>query len=228
MGHDDIQRAASKLFPKVQRIARAFAARLPAQIEFDDLVQIGTVGMMSALRSWDPSRGGSLEAYVEPRIRGAIQDALRADDPLSRDERRDARTVDVAARRFAAQHGRAPEEHELAAAAGLSVERVRALRLKAEALSAPADGEPGEDPVARLEDERQKDALELYELAETRARLIQALEALPERHRLVLSLYYVEELSLKQIGELLEVTESRVCQLHREGLRRMKEVLADA
>lgn len=226
---EELQQVATRLFPKVQRIARAYAARLPPEVELEDLVQTGAVGLLSALNAWDPAHGGSLEAYAEPRIRGAIQDALRAEDPLTRDERKDVRALEAAGRRFVATMGRPPEEHELAEASGLSLERVQMLRIRAEALVAPAkqcgDHDEARDPIAELEDTRHEEALELVALAETRERLIEAIGGLPERQRLVLSLYYVEELALKEIADLLAVTESRVCQIHREALKKLKTVL---
>jgi len=224
MRESQLQETATQFFPRIQKIARGIARHLPSSIDADDLVQAGVVGMMAALRAFDPTRTDRLEAYVERRVRGAILDELRALDPLSRDQRRDARAIQAATRALEAELGRAPEEDEVARRSGLGLGRVRAVRERAQAVSP----DRLDDQAGGIEDPRAADPVERISMAQTRARLVAAIDVLPERERQILSFYYVEELSLKEIGSLLGVTESRVCQIHGEAVKKLRVALADA
>lgn len=218
------------MVPRVEKIARGFARRLPRHIDVEDLVQVGMIGMLAALKAYDAARGASstvtqgrssLEAYVERRIRGAIQDELRAMDPLSRDERKDARTLGAASRALEIELARAPEAGEIADRAKMPVARVYAL---AERLAAISMAPLSEDLVAG----QHVDALTLLSQNETMARVAAAIDQLPERQRTVLALYYLEDLSLNQIAKMLGVTESRVCQISGDAVKRLRVALADA
>jgi RNA polymerase sigma factor for flagellar operon FliA len=215
------QRFALRFLPRVHRIARGFCHRLPSSIAADDLAHAGVVGMMTALHAFDSSRAERADVYVARRVRGAILDELRARDPLSRDQRRDARGVRAARDALEHQLGRAATDEEVAERAGLPLARVRELAERAaaaapvpiEALAVEQEG-ASEDPVDRIALEEQRDAL------------AGAVARLPERLQTVLSLYYVEELSLKEIGGLLGVTESRVCQIHGMAVKALRAMLA--
>src|SRR5512143_399075 len=124
---------ATRFLPRIHKIARGICRQLPPHVDAEDLAQAGIVGMMTALRSYDPARGDCVEIYVTRRVRGAILDELRALDPLSRDQRRDARAVSGVAHALEGELGRTPVEEELAARAGVPVERIRALRVLAHA-----------------------------------------------------------------------------------------------
>ncbi|MBI4511910.1 MAG: FliA/WhiG family RNA polymerase sigma factor [Deltaproteobacteria bacterium] len=225
MQSHDMHETATRFIPRIQKIARGIARHLPSYVDAEDLVQAGVVGMMTALKAFDPGRSGRLDVYVERRIRGAILDELRALDPLSRDQRRDARSIQAATRELETMLGRAPEEDEVALRSGVSVERLRAVRERALAVTPDTlDDERG----TALADGQAEDPVELLALAQSRERLVAALNALPERQRQVLSLYYVEELSLKEIGDLFGVTESRVCQIHGEALKKLRLSMQDA
>lgn len=213
------------MLPRVEKIARGFARKLPQHIELDDLIQVGVVGMLQAIASYQDSGkvvdASSVTAYVERRVRGAIQDELRSLDPLTRDERKDAKLVTEATKSLEGSLGRQPDAHEIAARAKLSVARVRAL---AERTLAIMPAQLAEDllPCDGL------DALELLTRTETWTRLVAAIDSLAERPRTVIGLYYLEGLSLQEIATMLGVTESRVCQISSDAVRKIRISLADA
>lgn len=225
MHASEMHGTATRFYPRIRKIALGIARNLPSYIDAEDLVQAGVVGMMGALRAFDRSITDSLELYVERRIRGAILDELRALDPLSRDQRKDARAIQAATRQLEAELGRSPEEAEIAARSGLPVERLRVVVARSAAIapeSLDADG------VAPMVDLGAVDPVELLAASETRERLEEALAELGERERQVVALYYVEELSLKEIGGLFRITESRVCQIHGVAVRKLRCALEDA
>jgi RNA polymerase sigma factor for flagellar operon FliA len=218
----ELSTLATRFIHRIHKIARGICRQLPPHVDAEDLAQAGIVGMMSALRAFDTARGDSVEVYVTRRIRGAILDELRALDPLSRDQRRDARMIQHAQRALEGELGRPPAEDEVAVRAGLSVDRVREVRERSNAATTlPLEGAildreeaVGVDPLDRLARDKQKTELST------------AIGALGAREQTVLSLYYVEELSLKEIGGLLGVTESRVCQIHGVAVKKLRAALA--
>lgn len=210
--------------PLVRRQALALQVRLPASIELDDLIQAGTVGLLEALGRFDATQGASFSTFASQRIRGAMLDELRSRDWLPRSVRRGARAADEAARRLEQSLGRPPEETEIAKALDMDIVAYRRLLsdtnsgqlLPFEELMAEGgegrlqDNEIGETPFSLLVDD------------ERRGHLVAAIEALPEREKLLMALYYQEELNLKEIGAVLDVTESRVCQLHSQAVGRLR------
>ena len=222
MSETQIQKAAAKFLPRVQKIARGIARNLPAHIDAEDLVQAGVVGMIGALRAYDPKRTARLELYVERRVRGAILDELRALDPLSRDQRKDARAIDRAVRSIEHEMGRPATEEELAKRSGLGLDRVREIRERSAAVT--PDSLDAERAVTVV-DSTACDPIEKIAFERARTELAAALGELPERERQILSLYYVEELSLKEIGEVLGVTESRICQIHGHAVKKLRQIL---
>ncbi|GEK74074.1 MULTISPECIES: RNA polymerase sigma factor FliA [Halomonas] len=215
--------------PLVRRQALALQVRLPASIELDDLIQAGTVGLLEALGRFDSSQGASFATFASQRIRGAMLDELRSRDWLPRSVRRNARAADEAARRLEQELGRPAEETEIAAALDMDLESYRRLLSDTnsgqllpfeELMAEGGEGRLLEDgvaetPFARLIDHQQ------------RTQLVEAIEALPEREKLLMALYYQEELNLKEIGAVLGVTESRVCQLHSQAVGRLRGKLRD-
>ena len=218
----------TQYLPQVRRQALALQVRLPASIELDDLIQSGTVGLLEALNRFDAGQGASFATFASQRIRGAMLDELRSRDWLPRSVRRNARAVDEAVRRLEQQWGRPAEEHEIAADLDMDLADYRRLlndtnngqllpyeELVAEGADPGNDGQALPSPFADLLD------------GEQRGRLTQAIEALPEREKLLMALYYQEELNLKEIGAVLGVTESRVCQLHSQAVSRLRARLQD-
>jgi RNA polymerase sigma factor for flagellar operon FliA len=206
-----------------RRIALRIGRRVPGWISGDDLVAAAMLGLAEAAERFDPRRGESFIAFAEQRIRGAVQDELRRGDIMPRRVRATARKVGRTARELEQRLGRAPEDEEMAAALDVPVERYRD-ELEALTHVAVVDLDHREASMA------QSDAVDPAASAERRqlvARVIDGLQRLPERDRLVLSLYYLEELSYGEIGQVLGVTESRVCQLHGRAVARLRVELTD-
>jgi len=206
----------------VKRIAYHLAGRLPPSVAVDDLIQAGMLGLMEAAANYTASRGASFETYAGIRIRGAMIDALRALDWAPRSVHRKARAAAAAAREVERSTGRGARDVEIAQQMGVSLEEYHSIVQDAASCRlASLDDETGgatagsADPFRETADEQM------------RTSLAKAIETLPERERLVMSLYYSEGLNLKEIGEVLKVTESRACQLHGQALVRLKARLAD-
>lgn len=214
-----------RYLPLVRRIAMRVVRRLPAEITIDDVIGAGWVGLMDALRRrTEQMDEEQFEAYASHRIRGSILDYLRSLDPMSRKMRGASRRISSAIRAVQNRLGRAPEEEEIADELGIDVESYRTLlvdiantdyaRLELTDLSTIRGNVDAEPDFLAAE----KEAVEL---------IADAIERLPERLRLVLGLYYQEECSLREIGEILGVTESRVCQIHSEAIHRLRAYLEE-
>jgi RNA polymerase sigma factor for flagellar operon FliA len=215
---------AARFVPVIRQAALRVARRLPAHICVDDLVSAGFMGLVDAYRRYDASRCDRFDAYAEVRIKGAILDELRSYDPLSRDLRALANRAGQATRELASRLGRVPSDVEVAAELGMDLEGYRAAATRI-ALGSPVslDAAPqGDEPPFELGDPTSTPADELLLQAQSRAALRGALERLPPRLRGVLDLYYREERTLREIGAMLGVTESRVCQLHGEAIRKLR------
>jgi len=211
-----------RMVPRVRKIARGIARHLPSSVDVEDLVQAGMTGLVAALRTLDPTRTEHIELYLERRVRGAILDELRALDPLSRAERKDARALDAASRSLRGELGREPDAHELATKTGLTVERVRDVRVRQHTAVLEDVDQPGIHATAV--DER-ADVIDLISRRRDVERLTHAIGGLPERLRTIINLRYGDDLTLKQIGDVMHVTESRICQMHGEAVARLREAL---
>lgn len=218
--------------PLVKRLAHQMMARLPASVEVDDLIQVGMIGLMESLNRFDPAQGVQLETFASQRIRGAMLDELRSNDHLSRGTRRQQRAIEDAIQMLEQKLGQAPSESEIAVAMGLSLsdyqealDRVRGGQLMYIEDLAGEDGgthflerhmsvdAPDQDPLARLLDRSRREEL------------VQAIEALPERDKQVMGMYYEHDMNLKEIGAVLGVTESRVSQIHSQCIARLRAKL---
>lgn len=208
----------------VRYMALRIAGRLPASVEIDDLVHDGIVGLLDAAAKFDPSRGVRFRTYAEARVRGAILDGLRHRDWRPRSVRRGQRELDEAVGRLTTVNGRAASEEEIADAMGLDLETYRSLLqdVSAGPLLSLEDMPPGFDPGSSGEGPLPGHALERRDLLSA---LAEELERLPERERRVMELYYHEELNMKEVGAVLGVTESRVCQLHAQAASRLRVAL---
>lgn len=221
--------------PLIKFVAQKIAARLPSNIELDDLMSSGVIGLMDAIEKYDPSRDNKFKTYAEFRIRGAILDELRAQDWVPRSVRDKSKMLDRTIVKLEVQLGRTPEEQEIADALKMSIEELHTLVNEVRPVSvvsideAPSfssvdkksilnilDGCKFNNPQSQLDIKFLKDAI------------TNAIEELPERQRLVLSLYYYEDLNLKEIGRVLRVTESRVSQLHAQAIVRLRAKLNQA
>lgn len=210
--------------PLVKRIAYHLLGRLPSSVQVEDLMQAGMIGLLEASRKFDFGKGASFETYAGIRIRGAMLDEVRKGDWAPRSVHRNTRMVSDAMRAVEARLGRDAKDHEVAAELDMSLEEYYAILSDTAGSKlfsfddllesgAPADVQGGEEPLSGLQDER------------FRAALVEAIDGLPERERLLLSLYYDEELNLKEIGAVLGVSESRVSQLHSQCAARLRAKL---
>ncbi|WP_461482329.1 RNA polymerase sigma factor FliA [Porticoccus sp.] len=213
--------------PEVRRIALSLQVRLPASIELNDLIQAGVVGLIESMGRFDQSVGASFSTFASQRIRGAMIDELRTRDWMPRSVRRRARDMDACIRHLEQQLGRPPVEREIAEALEMSMEEYRQL------LSDTNSGDllPLDDLIgARVDEEfgetRSSSPFEELLDSQQRERLVEAIDALPEREKILMSLYYQKEMNLKEIGVIMGVTESRVCQLHSQAVSRLRSKLS--
>ncbi|MBZ9556938.1 MULTISPECIES: RNA polymerase sigma factor FliA [Modicisalibacter] len=229
-GKIDQQALLDQYLPVVRRQALALQVRLPASVDLDDLIQAGMVGLLDALGRYNAAQGASLTTYASQRIRGAMIDELRSRDWVPRSVRRHAREIDETIRRLEQQFGRPAEEREIAEALSLDLDDYRQRLADTNGghlLGFEEMIEEGGEPEGG--DGAPQSPFEALAGSEQRERLIAAIEQLPEREKLLLGLYYQEELNLKEIGAVLGVSESRVCQLHSQAVARLRAQLkADA
>jgi len=237
-GADDAARNARllELLPQVRYVARRIHSRLPGHVPFEDLVQAGVLGLLDALRKFDPRRKVQIQSYMKFRIRGAILDELRSLDWSPRELRRRARRLEEEEHRLRTRLGREGTAPELAAALGVSLAQFHRLVWELRGLEVGSlqqvamtteDGVE-QDQTSRLAAPNALNPLLLCAGSERRVRLEEAISRLPEKERLVLTLYYYEELTMKEVGEVLAVGESRVSQIHSMALERLRECLGTA
>jgi len=214
--------------PLVRRIAYHLMVKLPPSVQVDDLIQNGMLGLLDAIGRYEEGLGAQFETYAVQRVRGAMLDGLRENDWLPRGLRRDMRRVEAAIHALEQEHGRPPQEGELAESLDMPLAEYQKLLLEARGHqlvyledlgSGDSDGEvflernfasPQLDPLAVLLDR------------DMRGILVNAIEDLPEREKIMMALYYDEELNLREIGEVMGVTESRICQLHTQAIARLR------
>jgi len=205
---------AENYLPLVKIVCGRLAVSLPAHVDKDDLLQSGFFGLLDALERFEPKRQIKFETYAGVRIRGAMIDYLRAKDWLPVSLRQKIRRMEQTAQRLETELGRAPTERELAEALEISMFDLQTLASQANAATVI-----GLDEYLPTEE---ANGPELFELKET---LAKAIELLPEKERLVVTLYYYEELTLKEISRVLHLTEARISQLHKQAIRRMRGLL---
>ena len=231
-GRTDTNAMLKQYSPLVRRLAHQMIAKLPANVEIDDLIQVGMIGLSDAMTRFDAAQGVQFETFATQRIRGAMLDELRGNDWMSRGDRRHQRDIESAVRAVEQRHGRAPTETEIAAEMNLTLRQYQELlgKVRGTQLIHLEDmhGDEGEDdfldrhvadedadPMARLQDQRMREAL------------VEAIKNLPEREQYVMSCYYEHDMNLKEIAAVLGVTESRVCQLHSQSIARLRTKLRE-
>lgn len=215
----------------VRWIARRIYERLPQHVDIEDLISAGTIGLLDACAKFDPARNVQFRSYAQFRIRGAILDSLRLLDWSPRELRRKGRQVENTVRQLTAQFGRAPSEPEVAHAMGVPLEDYQQMLgelkgLEIGTLHAERSDESGEEELAYIPNPPEEDPLFRCLNHEMKERLAQAIEQLPERERLVITLYYYEEMTMKEIGLVLGVVESRVSQIHSSAVVHLRARLA--
>lgn len=219
--------------PLIKFIAQKIAIRLPSHIELDDLISSGVIGLMDAIEKYDPKRDNKFKTYAEFRIRGAILDELRAQDWVPRSVRDKAKMLDRAIVELEAQLGRNAVDEEIAAKLNISIEDFYDLVNQVRPVSVLSIDEANTfsnvDKMSilnLLESCKINNPLNQLKLKSIKGIVTSAIEDLPERQRLVLSLYYYEDMNLKEIGKILRVTESRVSQLHAQAVSRLRAKLS--
>ncbi len=222
--------------PLVKYVAGRVAVGLPQNVEQSDLVSYGIFGLIDAIEKFDPGRGFKFETYAIARIKGSILDELRSIDWVPRSVRAKAREIERAIAEFEAQHHRSPSDEELASALGMEELQLQATLSKISFVGLVAldemlsvGGDRGDhatlgDTIA----DRADGPVALYEVEEMRHILAQAINRMPERDKVVLTLYYYEGLTLAEIGQILGVTESRVCQIHTKAILQLRSRLVAA
>jgi RNA polymerase sigma factor for flagellar operon FliA len=213
----------------VKYVAARVAGRLPSHLQMDDLYSAGLLGFLGAIEDYDPDLGVEFSIYAEPRIRGAIFDELRRLDWVPRGVRRRIRDAERAIDLLTTRLGRQPTEEEMAVELKITLAAYRELLgagVTVISLDAPASGdEEGPAPIDGLEDHLSPSPFQTLAAKEGRQRLARLIDELPERERQVLALYYYEELTMREVGEVLGVTESRVSQLHSGAILRLRTAI---
>jgi len=215
--------------PLVKRIANHLLARLPASVQVDDLIQSGMVGLLEAARNYDGSKGASFETYASIRIRGAMLDEIRKGDWVPRSVHRKNREVSEAIKQIENRTGRDAKDHDIAEYLGISLnEYYTVLKDAAGGRLFSFEELLGEgESVTEGIGSGIKGPLEGLQKNNFQDNLASAIKKLPEREQLVLALYYDEELNLKEIGQVLGVSESRVSQIHSQAALRLRTRLTD-
>src|SRR3989339_178425 len=218
--------------PLIKYIAQKIASRLPANIALDDLISCGVIGLMDAIEKFDPSRDNKFKTYAEFRIRGAILDELRAQDWVPRSIREKAKLVERTYSKLEASLGRPATDEEMCEELHISQEEFHDLLNKAKSISLlniddSATFNRGDKKLIAgvMESSKTSNPFVAVSHSDIREKIKEGIKALPEKQRLVLSLYYYEDLNLKEIGQVLDVTESRVSQLHTQALIKLKTKL---
>ncbi len=217
--------------PQIRYIAQRIAVRVPPEVQLDDLISAGVIGLLDAVDKFDEDKGVKFKTYAEVRIRGAILDSLRGLDWAPRSLRKKSRLVEQTYARLEQKLGRAARDDEMAEALEMSIADFHTLLDKLNGLNIGSfhmlaiEGEPGENeelPLKYVPVSNEESPFESVQRREIREKLADAIRQLPEREQLVISLYYYEELTMKEIGKILGVNESRVSQLHTRCMLRLR------
>ncbi|HEY2461209.1 MAG TPA: FliA/WhiG family RNA polymerase sigma factor [Candidatus Acidoferrum sp.] len=224
------QRLLTENLPEVRYIARRIHDRLPSHVPFDDLVHAGILGLIDAVDKFDSSKNVQLKSYARFRIRGAILDSLRQMDWSPRNLRRQARRIEDTNRELAAELGRSPTEPELAERLELGLEEFQHLLgelrgLDIGSLQAQFEDGGSDESISAVATRTEEDPFQLTLRTEMRRLLTEAIEELEDKERQVLGLYYLEELTMKEVGVILNIGESRVSQIHTAALIRLRSRL---
>jgi RNA polymerase sigma factor for flagellar operon FliA len=223
-----------KELPQVYYIARRIFERLPQHVVFEDLVHAGVVGLIESVRSYDVSKSVPFSAFAKFRIRGAILDSLRELDWGSRPLRRKGRRLEEAIATLSAKLGRQPEEEEIAVEMGMSIEKLHEIALRLDGLTLVGQqvnslfDSSGTQDLIESAPSHDENPYDLCLRSEVKERLAEAIGTLSEKEQLVVSLYYREELTMKEIAKVVQLGESRVSQIHAIALPKLRAALQKA
>ena len=213
--------------PLVRRLAHHMIAKLPPNVELDDLIQVGMIGLADALSRYEASQGVQFETFATQRIRGAMLDELRDGDWLSRGSRKSQKQIEQAVRKLEQKLGRSPVESEIATELALPLAEYQSLlgKVRGTQLVYLEDMHNGEDDNGFLDRhtaDTEADPMSMLKDQRLRMALVQAIDTLPERERQIMGMYYEQDMNLKEIAAVLGVTESRVSQLHSQSIARLR------
>jgi RNA polymerase sigma factor for flagellar operon FliA len=231
-GKSDKNQLLTQHAPMVKRLAHQMKAKLPPSVEVDDLIQAGMIGLLDAVNRYEETHGAQFETYAVQRIRGAMLDELRSSDWLPRSMRQNMRKIEVAMSALQQRLGRAPNESEVAKQLKLSLVEYQELLGEGGGHQLVYyedfhDGEGNEHFLDRYCTDGSDDPLQSLMNTGFRAAVIDAINALPDRERNLMGLYYEQEMNLKEIGAVMGVSESRVCQLHSQAVARLRASLRE-
>ena len=214
--------------PLVRRIAHHMIAKLPPNVELDDLIQVGMMGLSEALSRYEAAQGVQFETFASQRIRGAMLDELREGDWMSRSSRKSQKDIEHAVQRMEQKLGRSPLESEIAEELGLSLADYQSLlgKVRGTQLVYLEDmnrgGEDDDSFLDRHVADSEADPMAVLRDQRLKASLVAAIKTLPEREQYIMGMYYEHDMNLKEIAAVLGVTESRVCQLHSQSIARLR------
>jgi RNA polymerase sigma factor for flagellar operon FliA len=216
--------------PLVKRIAHHLASRLPPLVQVGDLVQVGMIGLLDAAANYNPGRGANFATYAGIRIRGAMIDEVRRNDWTPRSVRGKAKTVQEAIGKLEQKLGRETRESEVAEHLGVTLTEYQQMlgEIQGQTLFSFDSSDPEDQWATETWEDDSPDPEQTLDMNQQRSLLAGLINSLPEREKLVISLYYDEELNLKEIGEVLGVSESRVCQIQNQAIARLKSRLGEA
>jgi len=216
--------------PYVKRIVQRIANHLPASVDVEDLMNVGVMGLIQAVDRFDPKRDNKFMTYAIFRIKGAVLSELRSRDFLSRSSRRKLRELEHTCQRMEQRLGRDVEDDEVAEELGIDLDELHRTKQMSSIsfISFEELGLSSRDEKEKMVNfliHNEEDALAQTRLRELKTALARAIEQLPEKERLVMSLYYLEELNMKEAGEVMHITESRVSQIHSQAIMRLRKKL---
>ena len=231
-GRLDINSMLQQYSPLVRRLAHQMIAKLPANVEIDDLIQVGMIGLNDALSRFDAAQGVQFETFATQRIRGAMLDELRGADWMSRGTRKQQRSIEAAVHRLEQKLGRPPQESEIAREMGVTLAEYQDLLNKVRGtqlvyLEDMSSDNGDDDYLDRHVADKEANPLSQLNDYRLREALVEAIKSLPEREQYVMSMYYERDMNLKEIAAVLGVTESRVCQLHSQSIARLRVKLRE-
>ncbi len=214
--------------PLVRKLAHYMMAKLPPSVEVDDLIQVGLIGLADALSRYESSQGVQFETFATQRIRGAMLDELRGNDWMSRGSRKSQKEIESTMRLLEHRLGRSPIESEIAGEMGLSLADYQALLSKVRGTQLvyledmARTNEDDDNYLDRHVADSDADPMNMLRDHRLRESLVAAIKGLPEREQYIMSMYYEQDMNLKEIAAVLDVTESRVCQLHSQSIARLR------